>query len=314
MQLSAPTGVFRRVLGALGCASLLFLALTPPSFCAEAGLGAYWPGYRSFMTGLLPPKPGLYLRNDVVSYRAHAQRVVLNGLPVEDVSAHVTVEIVELTYVFPKTLLGARHAALLTQPYIWSDLSGLVVGPDIEASGKHAALGDLVVSPLYLGWDKGKLHYNASLAVFIPTGDYDVHRVANTGLNHWTLDPQFGITHFDPKTGWDFSGALGYSINYRNDTTNYKSGDVLHVDYAIGKQLKNGFKPGVVGYAWLQVTPDTGRGALFGPFKSRVYGIGPGVVWRKGKGPELRFRYYHEFGAKDRLEGNQSSFTFRLAF
>lgn len=297
------------------CLLLICMIFThQPCIAAEGGIGAYWPGFRSFMTGVVPSKEGLYLRNDVVVYSASAPRVVLNGLPIENISVDAVFDIIEPTYVFPKKLFGANRAAVITQSLIWLKQSGGIIGTDIEPSDSRFAPGDTVISPIYLGWQKNKLFYSATIAVFIPTATYDINRVVNTSRNYWTVDPEFGITYFNPNTGWDISGAIGYSINTKNPATDYKSGDVLHFDYAVGKTLKSGIKPGVVGYAWVQTTADSGSGALFGPFRSRVFGIGPGVVWRKGTSSEMRFRYYHEFGASNHLEGDQFVFTYRVAF
>lgn len=293
---------------------LIFLFAHTPSLAAEGGSGAYWPGFRAFLTGVVQSKPGFYLRNDIVVYSATAPRVVLNGLPVENVSLDAVVDLVSPSYVFPKKLFGANHAFLVTQPFIWAKLSGRIIGTAIEPSGRGSGPGDTVVSPFLLGWNKDKLHYNANLAIFIPNGSYDITQVVNTSRNYWTFDPEFGITYLNPRTGWDLSGALGYSLNTENNATHYKSGDVLHFDFATGKMLKNGVKPGVVGYAWMQVTPDSGSGAIFGSFESRVLGLGPGVVWRIPKGPEMWFRYYHEFGAVNHIEGDQFVLTARMAF
>lgn len=287
-----------------------------PAACSatEAGLGQYWPGYRNFMTGVVPSKPGLYVRNDMVGYTATAPRVVLNGLPVEHVEADAAVDIIQGLYVLPRKLFGADHAFVLTQTYGWASLSGHVIGTSLLPSDDRAAPGDMTISPLLLGWHRCNLHYNANVAIFVPVGGFRVNRVVNIGRNYWMLDPEFGITYYNPQTGWEFSGALGYSINFENSATNYKSGNAVHLDYAIGRTLRNGLKPGIVGYAWVQVTPDTGSGAIFGSFESRIFGIGPGLQWQVPKGPEFTFRYYHEFGAKNHLEGDQFALTMRMAF
>ncbi len=158
-----------------------------------------------------------------------------------------------------------------------------MIGTDLEPSGTGSGFGDTVVSPFLLGWDKGKIHYNTNFAVYIPHGDFDDNRVVNTDRNFWTLDPEFGFTYLNPRTGWDLSGALGYSINFENPATQYTSGDLLHFDYAVARTLKNGLKPGIVGYVVEQVTPDSGPGAIFGSFESQVFGIGPALQWKAGE-------------------------------
>lgn len=294
---------------------LVFLLVGQPRcFAAEAGSGPYWPGFRNFMAGVVPPKPGLYFRNDVLYYSATAPRVVLNGLPAKNISANATLDIIEPEYVFPWKLWGATHAFVVTQPFVWGKLKGRIDDTNLVPSGARFAPGDTIISPLFLGWSKGNLHYNTNLAIFAPVGDFDVNRVVNISRNFWAVDAEVAATNYDPKTGWELTGVLGFTTNFENRATRYTSGDVLHFDFAIGKTLRNGVKPGLLGYGWWQVTPDTGPGAIFGSFESRVYGIGPGVQWKAAENVELTFRYYHEFGARNHIVGDQAAISLRTAF
>lgn len=301
--------------GSAGIVLLLLVILFAETVCfaTEAGLGAYWPGYRNYLAGIVPSKPGFSLRNDVVFFSGTADRVVLNGLPIENVSADVVVEIIEPIYVFPWKVFGGNHAFVVTQPFAWAKLSGRVIGTNIEPSGSRGAPGDTVVSPFYIGWHKGNIFFNTNLAIFIPTGDYDINRVVNISRNYLTFDPELGVTYLNPKTGLDVSGVLGYSINTENGATHYTSGDAIHLDFAVGQLMKNRLKPGISGYAWVQVTPDSGPGAIFGSFESRVFGIGPIVQWSVGRNSDLKFRYYHEFGATNHLQGDQYVLSFKAA-
>lgn len=298
------------------CMAILvtWVAAYTPCIAAEGGTGAYLPGFRNYRTGIVPPVPGLYFRDDLVVYSGGAPRVVYNGLPVSDISVDAVLNIIEPYYVLPHKVWGADHAIVVTHSLVHLELSGNIIGTDLRPSGSRLAPGDTFFSPFLLGWHEGNWHYNTNLAIFIPTGSYDIHRTVNTGLNYWALDPQFGLTYFDPRTGWDFSGAIGYTFNFENPDTNYDSGDVFHFDFAIGKLYKNGVKPGIVGYAWVQTTADSGEGAIFGPFRSRVFGIGPAIQWRTGKNSNLMFRYFHEFGAENHLEGEQFALAFRIQF
>jgi hypothetical protein len=64
--------------------------------------------------------------------------------------------------------------------------------------------------------------------------------------------------------------------------------------------------PGIGGYAYQQLTGDSGAGARFGPFQARVLGLGPTIqgqvhMWNRPVFFELKMM--KEFGAKNRLEG-----------
>ena len=102
-----------------------------PCAASEGGIGAYWPGYRNYLAGIVPPDPGYYLREDVVGYTATAPRVVLNGHPVRNASANVVVDTVEPSYVFAHKILGAAHAVVLTTEVMWDQLSGNVIGTSL---------------------------------------------------------------------------------------------------------------------------------------------------------------------------------------
>lgn len=298
-------------------ALLVALALSAnqaPSYAAEAGTGAYWPGFRTYLTGVVPSKPGLYLRNDIIGYSGSIPKVPLNGVPVADASVDAVIEVVEPVYVMPHKLWGANHAILVTQGFAYVELTGTVLGPDVTVSGNRFAPTGTAISRLYLGWEHENLHFNTNLAIFMPIGDYNIRRVVNQDRNFWTFDLQFGATHFDPKTGWDFSAALGYSINTQNPATRYRSGDVLHLDFAVGRLLENQLKPGVSGYAWLQIRPDSGAGAILGSFESRVLGLGPIIELRLNPRSTLALRYYKEFGAVNHLQGHQAALSFKMAF
>lgn len=62
----------------------------------------------------------------------------------------------------------------------------------------------------------------------------------------------------------------------------------------------------MVGYAYQQLTADSGQPAILGDFKSRVFGVGPqfGYVFpANGMQGVLNIKGYYEFGAENRPEG-----------
>ncbi|MGE5260120.1 MAG: transporter, partial [Actinomycetota bacterium] len=65
---------------------------------------------------------------------------------------------------------------------------------------------------------------------------------------------------------------------------------------------------GVVSYAMIQTTGDSGSGARFGSFESRVYGVGPIVSFTTSADPSKALtvlaKWYSEFDAEHTFEGN----------
>jgi hypothetical protein len=115
---------------------------------------------------------------------------------------------------------------------------GRSFGPfDFNTGDTELAQGDTAFAPLVLGWDAGNLHWNFALFGFAPTGEYERKQLANTSLNHWAVMPRLAATWFDPKTGWQASGAAIFSVSWDNPATDYETGDILNLDGAITKIL-----------------------------------------------------------------------------
>jgi hypothetical protein len=48
--------------------------------------------------------------------------------------------------------------------------------------------------------------------------------LSNIGIGHGAVDGGVGYTYFDPKTGHEFSGVLGFTYNTINPDTQYQNG------------------------------------------------------------------------------------------
>lgn len=111
----------------------------------------------------------------------------------------------------------------------------------------------------------------------------------------------------DPTTGIDVTNVVGVTFNTENEATNYKTGNELHWDWSISKTWQSGLSIGAIGYAYKQLTDDSGSGAVLGGFRGRVTAVGAslGYDFTIGKLPvSTRVRYYHEVQTVNRFEGN----------
>lgn len=109
-----------------------------------------------------------------------------------------------------------------------------------------------------------------------------------------------------PIPGREFSAVAGFTYNFENPHTDYKSGIDFHVDWGASQFLSPTWHVGVVGYAYQQLTGDSGSGNRLGDFKSRIFGIGPqiGRIFPVGDHQGyLNLKGYKEFGAEHRPEG-----------
>jgi hypothetical protein len=166
--------------------------------------------------------------------------------------------------------------------------------------------GDLIPQAT-LKWNSGVHNVMTYVTGDIPVGTYNPNRLSNIGIGHGAIDGGVGYTYFDPTKGHEFSFVTGLTYNFRNPDTDYRNGIDWHLDYAASQWLSKQLFVGVVGYAYQQLTADSGQPAILGDFKSRVFGIGPqvGYVFPAANGMQgfLGVKGYYEFEAENRPEG-----------
>ena len=78
--------------------------------------------------------------------------------------------------------------------------------------------------------------------------------------------------------------AFSASLTFTPPMTAYETGNILNLEGAVTKN----FGPlgvGVVSYAMIQTTGDSGSGARLGSFNLRVYGVGPIVSFTTSADP-----------------------------
>jgi hypothetical protein len=107
----------------------------------------------------------------------------------------------------------------------------------------------------------------------VPVGAYDSTRLSNIGVGHGAID-----TYFDPQTGQEFSGVLGFTYNFENQSTQYQRGVDMHFDWGASEFLTKQFQIGLVGYVYREISCDHGSGDRVGCFQSQVVGVGRSSV------------------------------------
>ena len=89
-------------------------------------------------------------------------------------------------------------------------------------------------------------------------GACDPARLANIGIGHGAIDGGGGYTYLNPATGHTFSGVAGFTYNFKNPDTQVQSGIDFHFDWSAAQFLSKQVFVGLVGYAYQQVSDDTG--------------------------------------------------------
>lgn len=299
----------------LGAAALFPVAAS----AAEGGQSPYQKGYTDSLAGVLPPYPGVYMRNDVIYYSGSADATVLGGRVAAGIDVETVANAAAFSIVTEKKVLGGQYAIAFILPLANADIKASVTGPlgnTRSESDDTFGVGDIAISPLVLGWHNGKVHSNVNLTFYLPAGEYTPGALANLSKNYPSVQVQGAVTWMDPQSGWAVSGAAAYLFNAENQTTDYRTGQLLHLDGAVTKAFGE-WRLGAVGYAMIQTTGDSGAGAKLGSFKSEVYGAGPFVSYdaKLGERPvTLLLKWYHEFGATNTFEGDTVTAAFAFKF
>ena len=301
---------------------LLFTAATlaaTTSEAAERGAGFYLLGSKGPGAGMLPPA-GVFFQNDIWIYDGNlggGKNLPTGGRLAVGVEGKAVLEAPTFLWVLPEEVLGGRLGLGATIPFGWmeTDADLTLAGPrGGMASGSITdtvfTIGDPIVSGT-LGWDAGNFHWTTGLMVNVPIGDYQEGEISNLAFHRWAADVNAAVTWLDPAIGLDLSAAIGVTFNGENPSTNYRTGTEFHFEWAAVQHFNKQFDAGLVGYYYDQLTGDSGSGAS-GPFKGKVAAIGAtiGYTFMAGELPiSTRLKYFHEFGAENRAEGDSFFLT-----
>jgi hypothetical protein len=326
------------------CAGLFFTVLAfaflanNPSVADQGGVSFWLPGTFGSLAAT-PLEPGwsasaLYVHSDVsaggnvaasrtLGFAGRTANLTVNLNA--NISATADTAAFGPTYVFSTPVLGGQFAISALAIYggqhatVDANITG-ALGPIGFATEKSIsqsldAFGDFYLQPT-LRWNNGVNNYMIYGMMNFPIGSYDPNRLVNFGLGHWSVDGGGGYTYFAPKSGWEFSAIGGLTYNFTNPYLDYQNGIDVHVDWAVSKFVTKQFHIGVVGYAYQQITADSGAGATLGDFKSRVFAVGPEIGYLFPVGDlqgYLNLKAYKEFGAENRAEGWNAWLTLAIS-
>jgi len=255
--------------------------------------------------------------------------LTLNANLSANLSSTLDFALVNPTYAFKTPVLGGQLAVGLLAIYgrqstaLGATLAG-TLGTPLGAipfsrsdmiSDAVEGFGDLAPQ-IFLRWNKGVNNYMTYITGDIPVGAYDSTRLSNIGIGHGAVDAGFGYTYFNPKTGREFSGVLGFTYNTTNQSTQYQNGVDMHFDWGASQFLTKQFQVGLVGYVYDEIGCDSGSGDRVGCFQSRVIGVGPQVGFIIPMGTTqgyLNFKAYKEFDNANRPDGWNAWVTFALS-
>ncbi|MFK5922655.1 MAG: transporter [Verrucomicrobiota bacterium] len=255
----------------------------PVSQAEEGGAGHYIPGGVASLIDLPPTKGGWVLETMYLHYdgdASAAKTLPVAGVLAGGLSATSDAVTVGSLYTFDQKFLGAHYSLGAFLPYVWMDVSANVTltGRSRIRTDKADGIGDLLIIPAMMAWEINDWQINAMLPVYAPTGDYQVGRLANPGLNHWTFDPTVGGSYNNAKTGFNAALHTGFAFSTKNKDTNYRNGTIFHADTTVQQLLPLGkgfLGIGAEAFYYQQITGDSGSGARLGDNKASTVGLGP---------------------------------------
>jgi hypothetical protein len=264
------------------------VALTATVRAEEGGAGHYISGLYTDFSGFPPTAPGLYVANYFLDYHDGTfnagRELPIGGVLAAGVTANLQAEVPVALYAYPCTCMDVTFSSGLAIPIIWSsvkvDATFDALHTQLSAGKRQSAsgLGDMQFIPIMAGWTNGDFKLGAMANVWAPTGKYTAGQLANSGMGYWTFEPLLAFSWLSSKIGTEFSLYTAVDFNTQNNTTDYKSGDVFHVDATLAQHLPlfgGIIGVGASGFFVQQITGDSGSGARLGDFETQSYGVGP---------------------------------------
>ena len=304
-----------RVFALFLCYFSTLQSISTTAHAAEGGYTNYIPGtYGDFGMALAPTETWT-LRNDLYFYDASGEKSVRNGRLELSTDLQFLMNFTTVLYKPEIEVVGGTFATGIFFPLVGVDIDASLASTSgsIATSDRTSGIGDIVLIPFAIFWNRENIHTSFSFLVITPTGSYSTDNLVNNGLNYWSFDTNFALTYLNPESGFEASCNLGYIYNSENQDTDYQSGQELHFDVALNQYLSETFGIGIHGYFLKQITGDRGSGALLGDFKGEAAGLGPALMWTKKIGNQdvtLIAKWLHEMHAENRLEGDSIFLTF----
>ncbi|MBD1262059.1 transporter [Maribacter polysiphoniae] len=267
--------------------------------------GHYTPGVQGIKVGTLPP-PGFYYIMHNVFYAADTYYDGDGNKSDIDFDVNVFANVHRFLYVWEDVMFGANYGVHVLIPTTYTDIRIGAFGIDDSKYG----IGDIVIEPFLLSWNKSRYDISVALAAIAPVGSYDSHNAASPGKGFWSGMLTFGGTYyFDSNKSWHASILNRYEVHSGKKDFDVTPGDDLTFEWGIGKTIvsKAIYNVGVSGYSHWQLSNDKGSDVLYDPeLHDKIFAVGPEVTCYIPQAKlNLELRSQFEFGAIDRSQGSK---------
>ncbi|MBY8977976.1 transporter [Rhodobacteraceae bacterium NNCM2] len=259
---------------------LWMMTVSPDARADEGGVSFWLPGqYSSFAA--IAPSPGFSLPMQSYCYTGNVdddKALDRGGELSLGLDTDYCAQFLVPTWTPETTILGARPSLSVAFYPGWNKTSAKVGVANANFSRQDAVTGFGDIFPTaQLFWNNGSHNWMAYVTGDIPVGSYDPDRLSNIGIGHAAVDAGGAYTYLNTKTGWEFSATVGLTYNFENPDTDYTNGIDSHLDIGMSRFLNEQFFLGLVGYAYVQLTPDKGQPPALGSMESRTFAVGPQI-------------------------------------
>ncbi len=256
------------------------IALTISSYnlyAAESGALNYLAGAPGSYVQKFPPIPGIFLLSQT-SFTTSRGLFDENGDEVGDYNMDLWCETFRLLSSYPGNFLGANVYSQLILPIITVDQSYSLTTPyySLDLQDSKSGISNITISPVILNWLKGNSSYMLGLDFTFKGLNYDKDDFANVSTGYSSIVPTFGYRYDDPS-GIDIALKVAFLFNQENSDTNYKTGDLLALDFFGGWNFGK-WKVGVAGGYTQQLENDIINGDETSGHKVRSLNLGPSVT------------------------------------
>ncbi|MBR0798536.1 transporter [Bradyrhizobium jicamae] len=310
-----------------GLCTIALIALPRTALADASGVSFWLPGTFGSLAAT-PVAPGwayetIYLHLQQ-SAGAGKNFVTTNGIPgsvTSGLNARADALVEGVTYTWATPILGGQAGfTMLAAPgNLGVGIGASLTGPlGNTVSGVKTDNRTTVSDVFYQGtlkWNQGVNNEMIYVAGNIPSGTYDVNRLANLSFGFTAVDAGAGYTYLDPKTGHEFSIVGGLTYSGPNNALQYQNGIDAHLDWAASQFISKDVLVGVAGYYFQQLTDDTGLGAKLGGFRGMAVGVGPQIGFLFPVGDYqgyLNIKGYADLEVQNRPQGWSTWVTFAI--
>ncbi|MFL9889211.1 transporter [Paraburkholderia agricolaris] len=305
--------------------SIAILTSLPGVVSASEGTNYGGPtGGTDIGAAYLPPVSGFY--GGIVGFYGTGDKYYDNSGHVDpNIQGKLTASAaaVGLLYVYPFKLLGGT---LGTTVQGVGEVGSLKLnGESINFKGFADVYSDILMWSKYLGDDSESrlphgLTVKLAYSMIFPVGKYNTTDLTTTGRNVYYFVPNIAFTYLTQPNfigdGLEMSAHFFFNVSSKNSGTNYKSGSVGSVNFALSERIGR-WQAGLAGNYATQFSDDYQDGTIVQP-AGRRYGsltLGPVVsldipAWKSN----LKFKAEIPVYTRNELEGTILILVYTTAF